>query len=164
MKVSRPHMPGYGILDAESGTGLLPWSWADERLSSARNYFVSTTRPDGRPHVMPVWGIWLNRGFYFSTGPGSTKVRNLRANPHCVVSPEGGGRAVIVEGLAQIESDPDVLRPFVVAYKEKYDWQIDLSDPKQSGIWRVTPRVVFAFNETDDFVGSATRWVFEDGD
>ena len=53
-KASRPHMPGYGILDANSGKGLLPWSWATERLAKARNYWVATTRPDGNPHAMPV--------------------------------------------------------------------------------------------------------------
>ena len=58
-KGSRPYMPGYGPLDAAQGTGLLPWSWAVERLERSHDYWVATIRPDGRPHVMPVWGIWL---------------------------------------------------------------------------------------------------------
>ena len=75
-------MPGYGISD--SAEGILPWSWAAERLSQAHNYFVATARPDGRPHVMPVWGLWLDDAFYFSTGASSRKARNLAANPRCV--------------------------------------------------------------------------------
>ena len=161
MKTSRPHMPGYGILAPDAGTGLLPWSWAEERLTKARNYFVATTHPDGRPHVMPVWGVWLDDSFFFSTGPNSVKAWNLKANSRCVVCPEGGGQAVVLEGTAELETDRNVLERFVVVYKEKYDWQIDLADPNYSGIWRVDPRTVFAFNETDDFVGSATRWTFE---
>jgi hypothetical protein len=60
-KASRPYMPGYGILDAKSGSGLLPWSVAVERLTEARNYWIATTRPDGRPHAMPVWGSLARR-------------------------------------------------------------------------------------------------------
>ena len=47
---------------------LLLWSWAEQRLVDARNYWIATTRPDGRPHCRPVWGVWLPDGFWFSTG------------------------------------------------------------------------------------------------
>ena len=150
-------MPGYGILDADSGTGLLPWSWAAERLTTARNYFVATARPDGRPHVMPVWGVWLDGNFYFSTGARSRKVRNLEANRRCVVCPERADKAVILEGLSQEVTDPSTLGRFKEAYKVKYDWEIDTS---QGGIYLVRPEVVFGFREMEDFEGSATRWRF----
>jgi len=55
---SRPQMPGYGTIGPEEGTGLLPWSWAVERLSRSRNYWLATIRPEGGPHVMPVWAVW----------------------------------------------------------------------------------------------------------
>jgi hypothetical protein len=54
-RASRPYMPGYGLLDASSGRGLLPWSWAIDRLSKAKNYYISTTTADALPHCMPVW-------------------------------------------------------------------------------------------------------------
>ena len=54
----RPPFKGYGIPESEEG--MLRWNWAAERLEQARNYWVSTSRPDGRPHAMPVWGIWLD--------------------------------------------------------------------------------------------------------
>ncbi|HEU4760074.1 MAG TPA: pyridoxamine 5'-phosphate oxidase family protein, partial [Dehalococcoidia bacterium] len=63
--VSRPHMPGYGI--SEDDEGLLPWAWAEERLAKSHNYWVATARPDGRPHAMPVWAVWLDDRLYFST-------------------------------------------------------------------------------------------------
>src|SRR6516225_7501049 len=92
-------MPGYGIVGAGEGDGLLPWTWAVKHLAGSRNYFLSTTRPDGRPHVMVVWGLWLDDTFQFSTDKTSRKAKNLTHNPHCVVCPEGADEAVIVEGV-----------------------------------------------------------------
>ena len=78
---SRPHMPGYGL---PKGTkGLLPWGWAEQRLKKSHNYWITTVRPDGSPHTMIVWGLWLDGRFYFSTGRQSRKARNLAANPAC---------------------------------------------------------------------------------
>ena len=83
---SRPHMPGYGL--AEGPDGLLPWSWAEERLEESHNYWLATVRPDGRPHLMIVWGLWYGGVFYFSTGSDSRKARNLESNAHCVIGSE----------------------------------------------------------------------------
>jgi hypothetical protein len=69
-KASRPHMPGYGIVPADSGDGLLEWAWAVERLNRSRNYWIATARPDGRPHVAPVWGT--PPGAYRSLHPRAT--------------------------------------------------------------------------------------------
>jgi hypothetical protein len=158
-EASRPHMPGYGVPDADSGRGLRPWTWATERLSKAHNYWLATTRPDGRPHVMPLWGVWIDEAFCFSTGRSSRKARNLAANSSCVVCPERADEAVILEGVAEEVSDPSLLRQFVDAYKAKYDWEVD---PNEGPIYAVRPRVAFAFAEKDDFPGSATRWRFGD--
>jgi Pyridoxamine 5'-phosphate oxidase len=152
-KASRPQMPGYGISGAESGSGLLPWKWAEERLRKSHNYWISTTRPDGRPHVMLVWGLWLNDLFYFSTGRTSRKARNLATNPNCVVCSEVAEEAVIVEGVVEEVADAGVIRKFV----EDYDRKVD---PKTGPIFAVRPRVAFGFWEAD-FTGSATRWYFE---
>ena len=153
-------MPGYGLPDAESGKGLLPWSWAVERLADAHNYWLSTVREDGRPHMMPVWGVWIDSAFLFSTGERSRKARNLAANPNCVVSPERGDEAVIVEGIARRVTDASLIRRFCEAYKTKYDWEIDES---LGPIYSVQPRTAFAFIESgDDFYNTATRWIFAD--
>src|ERR1700704_2759420 len=95
-KAGRPRMPGYGM---PTGTeGLLPWKWAEDRLRSSHNYYVMTVRPDATPHAMPVWGIWVDERFYFSTGAQSVKARNLAANTSCVVCTDNPAEAVIVEG------------------------------------------------------------------
>ena len=155
---SRPHMPGYGILDADAGAGLLPWSWAVERLSSAHNYWLATTRPDEAPHLMPVWGVWLDRTFYFSTSAGSRKARNLAANPRCVISTDMADEAVILEGVAEEVIDPELLQRFKLAYDSKYAWEIDTA---VGGIYAIRPAIAFAFIEKPtDFPGTATRWEF----
>jgi nitroimidazol reductase NimA-like FMN-containing flavoprotein (pyridoxamine 5'-phosphate oxidase superfamily) len=164
-QASRPYMPGYGILDADAGRGLLPWSWATERLAKSHNYWVVTTRPDGRPHVMPVWGVWLGGAesggaFYFSTGANTRKAQNLAANPSCVVCAERADEAIIVEGVAEPVDDPSVYARFADAYKAKYDWPVEQAT---SPAYAVRPRVAFAFRENEDFEGSATRWRFSDG-
>ena len=77
----RPHMPGYDLPAADSGRGVMPWSWAAERLVGAHNYWLATSWPDGRPHVMPVWGVWLDTAFWFSCAGTARKARNLAADP-----------------------------------------------------------------------------------
>lgn len=157
-QASRPHMPGYGIQDENSGRGLLPWSWAEERLAGSRNYWVATTRPSGRPHLMPVWGIWLNNAFYFSTGEQSRKARNLAANPHCVICPEGADEVVVVEGIAAEVTDPAEVSQFAAVYSAKYQFEFD---PAENPIYAVRPQVVFGLIEAaEEFSGSATRWRF----
>jgi nitroimidazol reductase NimA-like FMN-containing flavoprotein (pyridoxamine 5'-phosphate oxidase superfamily) len=158
-------MPGYGIVDANSGKGLLPWSWAVERLSKARNYLLSTTRPDGRPHCMPVWGVWLDGMFVFSTGSRSRKAQNLATNPYCVICPErieeaaSPEEAVVLEGVAERTTDLALFREFAAAYKTKYDWDIETMDQTESPMLVVKPRVVFGLSSGLPEI--ATRWTFD---
>jgi len=158
-KASRPYMPGYGLLDASSGRGLLPWSWAIERLLSARNYYISTTRPNGLPHCMPVWGVWFENSFYFSSGRRSRKALNLKENPRCVVCPEGADRAVVLEGVSNLVEEGPIFRRFVEAYKAKYNFDMDTMDMAESAVFAVHPVVVFGF--TEDLATIATRWTFD---
>ncbi|MFO7679369.1 MAG: pyridoxamine 5'-phosphate oxidase family protein, partial [Chloroflexota bacterium] len=76
----RPEMEGYGIQPIGSGENLIPWVEVSQKLTRARNYWLATTRPDGRPHAMPVWGVWLDEAFYFGTGADTVKARNLVHN------------------------------------------------------------------------------------
>ena len=59
-RADRPYMPGYGTLGPDEGTGLLPWSWAEERLVRSHDFWLATTWPDGGPHVTPVWAVWAS--------------------------------------------------------------------------------------------------------
>jgi nitroimidazol reductase NimA-like FMN-containing flavoprotein (pyridoxamine 5'-phosphate oxidase superfamily) len=154
-RASRPYMPGYGL---PAGTaGLLPWKWAEERISKSHNYWIATTRPDGLPHVMPVWGIWADSVFYFSTGRDSRKAHNLAKNPRCVVCNERAHEAVVVEGVAQEVRNPALLKRLGPHYHRKYKpWKLD---PQLGPIYSVRPRVVFGLCEKLT-LHSATRWNF----
>ena len=78
-KPSRIATPGYGF--PKSTKGLLPWSWAEQRLKKSHNYWITTVKPDNSPHTMVVWGLWQDGRLLFSTGSKSRKARNLAQNP-----------------------------------------------------------------------------------
>src|SRR5213594_2605111 len=153
----RPYMPGYGMMFDKKRKSL-PWAWAVDKLTESHNYWLISTRLDGSPHAMPIWGIWVRNSFFFSTGVKSSKSKNLRANPKCIVCPEGAADGVILEGVAGICSDRDLLRQCTVAYKKKYRW--DLKGTKDP-IYRVVPRVAFGISENPSRVkGNRMRWSF----
>jgi hypothetical protein len=151
-KASRPFAPGYGL--AEDGKGLLPWSWVTRQMTGCRAFWIASVHPANRPHVMPVWGVWVDDAFYFSTGRKSRKGRNLAANPTCTVTNDDGEEAVIVEGSAEEVKDAAALERMAAAYQKKYKM-----DPRSMGepIFVVRPRRVFGFIEKS-FPKSATRW------
>src|SRR2546427_13076390 len=151
-KPGRPFAPGYGL--AEDEKGLLSWTWVVEKMSGCRTFWVATVHPSNRPHVMPVWGVWVDDAFYFSTGRKSRKGRNLAANPACTVTNDHGEEAVIVEGSAEEVKDVAALERVAAAYKKKYKM-----DPRSMNepIFVVRPRTVFGFIE-ESFPKSATRW------
>jgi PPOX class probable F420-dependent enzyme len=160
-EISRPYMPGYGIAGEDQGSGLLPWSWAAERLTTSRNYWVATVWPDGRPHATPVWAMWDDAVLWFTCGARSRKAANLRGDPRCVVTTEDAGDPVIIEGRARITTDPASIRRVLDLMNEKYRTDIELSflDPARNATIEVRPAKVIGMRH-GDFTGSPTRWSF----
>ena len=156
-RASRPFMPGYGIAGPTEGRGLLPWSWAEDRLVSSYRYWVVST--GGRPgaHAMPVWGVWFDAAFWFSTAGRSRKARNLFALPECTVHTDTAD-PVVVEGVAEAVDDPGRLEAVLASYEAKYP--MGPPDRAQNPIFRVVPRRVLGLEEAS-FSTSPTRWVFE---
>jgi pyridoxamine 5'-phosphate oxidase-like protein len=157
-KPSRPLMPGYGL--PEGSKGLLPWSWAEQRLKKSHNYWITTVKPDSSPHTMVVWGLWQDGRLLFSTGSKSRKARNLARNKDCVVCTEYAHEAVIVEGVAEI-ADVGARRKFISTYEKKY--RFDMATMKddilamKEPVFAVCPRVVFGLWEKH-FQSKSTRW------
>jgi hypothetical protein len=143
---------GYGI--ARGDDGRLPWSYVEEQCIASRNYWVCTTRPDGRPHAMPVWGLWLDDRIVFSTDPQSLKARNFASRPEVVVHLESGDEVVVVEGRVEA-MEPGLLPAFLDAYEVKYDYRP--SADQTDGVYQVRPQRVLAWRE-QDFPTSATRF------
>ena len=153
----RPPFRGYGVPETEDG--MLTWEWAVERLERARNYWVATTRPDGRPHSMPVWGIWLEGVFFFGSGRNSAKTRNLAANPAIAVHLESGEETVILEGLAEPVLDGELERRVDEVYGAKYDFTPDSSG--EADPWfAVRPVRAYVWTERG-YPGSATQFEFD---
>jgi PPOX class probable F420-dependent enzyme len=160
-RASRPEMPGYGIVGPEEGGGLLPWSWADEQLSRSHNFWLATRRPDGRPHVMPVWAIWHMGRLLFSSSRQSRKARNLSRDPRCVLTTEDPQNAVVVEGVAELISRREDLEEFLDVENAKYgtSYGFDMVDPAVNACFRMKPTWAFGLR-ADNFTGSPTRWTF----
>jgi hypothetical protein len=142
---------------------LLPWAWAVAQLSAARNYWIATTRPDGRPHSRPVWGVVIDETVLFSTG--SLAVGNLKRSPEICVHTESGNEVVILEGTAAPETDLAILRRVADAYSAKYGEPLDPEN--MPGFYAVSPRVGFGWivNPTyadggSVFHGTNTKWTF----
>ncbi len=156
----RPQMAkGYGI-DA-SRAGLLDWEWVASRLEGARNYWICSTRPDGRPHAMPVWGVWLDTTLYFGSDAQAVKTKNLLADARVNVHLESGNEAVILEGNAEVVRDPARLVQTAAAYAQKYPGYTPEPDfGPGTVIFAVKPHKALAWRESD-FPTSATRWFFE---
>ena len=159
---SRPLLPhGYGVPDTE--VGMVEWSWATAQLEQARNYWFSTTRPDGRPHAIPAWAVWLDGALYFDGSPETRRGRNLAVNPAIVVHLESGDNVVILEGEARPHDRPDraLAERLVAAFEAKYaashDYHPSPDQWDDGGLWVVKPRVAFGWTE---FPNALTRWRF----
>lgn len=146
-----------------------PWSEARERLETAEVYWLSTVRPDGRPHVTPLVSVWLDGALYFATGSSERKAKNLALNPHCVITTGCNvleGLDLVVEGEAAVMRDEDTLRRVADRYASKYDPPFrftvrDLAFHGEGGaavVYRVTPTKAFGFGKGEPF--SQTRWRF----
>jgi nitroimidazol reductase NimA-like FMN-containing flavoprotein (pyridoxamine 5'-phosphate oxidase superfamily) len=160
-KPSRPYIPGYGVPKTEKG--MLPWSHVVERMEKARNYWIGTTDPEGRPHATPVWGVWLDGRLYFDGGPTTRRVRNLLQNPSVVVHLESGDEVVILQGEAREAKAPEraLTERLSTAYCAKYAASGYAPTPDQwdaGGLYEMRPRQVFAWTK---FPKDTTRWQFE---
>lgn len=150
--------------------GPAEWSAAAARLADAEVFWLTTVRPDGRPHVTPLIAVWSAGALHFCTGPDERKARNLAENAEVVLTTGtpslGEGFDVVVEGEAVRVTDEARLRALADAYVEKYgsDWRFDVRDGAFVGdggtalVFAVAPRTVFGFAKGEPF--GQTRWRF----
>jgi general stress protein 26 len=146
-----------------------PWAKARGRLEQAEVYWLSTVRPDGRPHVTPLIAVWLDGALYFCTGESERKNKNLAGNPHCVITTGCNaideGLDLVVEGEAARVSDEARLMRLADLYAAKYDgWHFTVrngafyGDGGEALVYEVAPTTVFGFGKGESF--SQTRWRF----
>ncbi len=155
-------MPGYGVVGPLQGRGLLPWAWAEERLVSSHDYWLATVSPAGRPHVMPVWGVWSEGGAWFSSSPQSRKSRNISTEPWAVITTDNPLQPVVVEGVVEQIVDHRAVETFTAWVNSKYHTELSVDFFTENACFRLDPRRVFSLDESD-FTGTPTRWVFGEG-
>lgn len=160
------------------GNKPIPWSRALEALEAApvkpedpggpNTYWLATTRPDKRPHVAGVGAIWVDGRFYFVSGAGTRKSRNLAANPDCVISVKLAGIDLVVEGTARVVSDDATLQRLAKLYNAQ-GWPASVRDgaltaefsapsagPPPWNLYAMTPSTAFGVASVEPF--GATRW------
>ncbi len=157
--------PRYGDASAAAP----PWDDIERLLTDAQLYWIVTVRRDGRPHAVPLVGVWHDGAFVFCTGPDEQKAHNLAANPRVAVTTGGMGAAgwatgkdVVVEGTAHRVTDADTLQTLADAWFAKYDndWKYEVRGQEfvelshsggatEGGAWvfRVAPTKVLAFGD-----------------
>jgi len=153
-------MPDYGIKGPDEGTGLLPWSWAVERLTASHDYWIATTWPDGRPHVTPVWGAWVDDAVWFSCGPNSRKARNLARDPRCSITTDKPSEPVVLDAVVELIPGRETAQRFAEISTAKYEIEYSVDFFASNALFAAHPRSAFGLEEAD-FNGSPTKWVFE---
>lgn len=161
--IDRPEVPeGYGVTDQGP---YLAWVEVEERLVEATEYWLSSTRPDGRPHVVPRWGVWLDGRFWYDGSPDTRHARNVELNPWCALHLESGTTVTIVEGKS-IRAEPirgELGERLAAEYGRKYRaagyapgpdaW----SDDSAGGMRTLTPEKAITWSQ---FPTDMTRFVF----
>jgi len=164
-RAEMPAMRDYGV--QESTWRPLPWSWAQERLVANRNYWVVTADAAGRPHAMPVWGVWDpdEDRFLFSCAPSSRKARNLAQNPRMVVAVDDTVECISAEGTGVALDDVDRREQWIERYLAKYrpiSPDLDGEFVRSHLMVEFTPeRVLGVIERDEEFSTRPTRWAFD---
>jgi nitroimidazol reductase NimA-like FMN-containing flavoprotein (pyridoxamine 5'-phosphate oxidase superfamily) len=149
VEITRPRFPpGY----AEHPTGHVAWSWVERQLQEAIHFWLCTVRPDGRPHAVPKWAVWVDGALYFDGSSKTRHARNMAIHPDVVVHLESGEQALILEGKGQAIGRPEAqlaLR-IAAAYRRKYAALGYAPEPSQwdeGGLFVVVPSVILAWTK-----------------
>jgi PPOX class probable F420-dependent enzyme len=157
------------------GSPSLEWKRVTESLDKTRDldaldafgrYWLATTNPDGSPHVVPVGIVWDEGTFYFTSGAGTRKSKNLARDPRCAITVAAPGTDVTAEGEAVIVRDAADLSRIAELYA---DWGPQVRDgafwhefsapsagPPPWDVYQVVPATIYAFSTSEPY--GATRW------
>jgi len=151
-----------------------PWSVGLALVMNADTFWLSTVRPDGRPHVTPLIAVWEDDALWFTTGPEERKAKNLESNTSCVMTTGSSAMVsnaldVVLEGVAKQVTDESVLERVAQAFAHKYGTEIwdfvvadgafaDRSGGGRAIVFRLRPVRGLGFRKGDSF--SQTTWRF----
>ena len=158
-KVTRPTFPkGY----VDHPTSELAWEEVETQLKTSMHYWLCTIRPNGRPHVIPRWGVFLDGKFYYDGSSETRHARNLAQNPHASLHLESGLEAVIMEGESAPAGKPGhplalrISEAYCAKYKDKgYSPEPDQWD--EGGLYVFTPHTCLAWTVFNE---NPTKFIF----
>ncbi len=139
------------------------WGWVAAQLTDSKNYWLCSVRPDGRPHVVPRWAVYVDGRIYYDGSPETRHARNIAANPHVSVHLESGDQVIVLEGVSTPagKPSPGLADRLVPAYRKKYAAQGYSPEPDQwdeGGLYVFTPSQCIAWTS---FTQDPTKFVFE---
>lgn len=154
------------------GAQATPWASALAVVGEAEVFWLSTVRPDGRPHVTPLLAFWSLGGMCFTTGAQERKARNLEHNQHCVLTTGANvltGVDVVIEGLASAVEERSDREQAVADFERKYGAHLTSPEGTWYGLgeavvagdvrlYRVAPTVGFAFGKLPTASQTRYRW------
>jgi nitroimidazol reductase NimA-like FMN-containing flavoprotein (pyridoxamine 5'-phosphate oxidase superfamily) len=158
-KITRPTFPpGY----VDKPVSFLTWDWVAAQLTESKHYWLCSVRPDGRPHVVPRWCVYLDGKIYYDGSPETRHARNIENNPHVSLHLESGSEAIILEGTAAPagKPSPELGKRLSQAYK-KYKEMGYAPKPDswdEGGLFVFTPRQCIAWS---NFTKDPTKFLFE---
>jgi len=159
-KISRPKLPkGY----VDHPISEVPWEHVEKRLTESINYWMCTVRPNGQPHVVPRWGAYLDGKLYYDGSAETRHAKNLEKNEHVTLHLESGNDVVIMDGISQPASKPnlELAQRLSAVYCAKYESDGYAPKPDQwdeGGLYVFTPRQCLAWTK---FFENPTKFVFE---
>ncbi|MDE0067235.1 MAG: pyridoxamine 5'-phosphate oxidase family protein [Acidimicrobiaceae bacterium] len=141
---------------------------AEQRLLTERNFWFVTADAEGRPHSMPLWGVWMpeRERFGMACDSGARKARNISTNDQVVVTTRNSVECVSLEGRAVLV-EGDEAEPLAVAWAEKYcddnfSKEEMMKTVRGSTAFEVVPERAFGMIETpEEFSKCATRWLWD---
>jgi len=159
-KVSRPQFPkGY----VDNPASYVDWSWVAAQLTDSKNYWLCSVRPDGRPHVIPRWAVYVDGRIYYDGSPQTRHAQNIELNSQVAVHLESGDQVIILEGISKPAGKPDtqLANRLVKSYRRKYAAQGYSPEPNQwdeGGLYVFTPSQCITWTS---FTEDPTKFVFE---
>jgi uncharacterized pyridoxamine 5'-phosphate oxidase family protein len=148
---------------SETIAELLAWEDVAERIAASPNYWLATTTDEGRPHLRPIDGVFVEAILAFGGSPSTRWVRHLQERPEVSASLPDDDHAIILEGTAELVTDPDhaiasaVASANVAKYPQYYG---NDTSPTFRPFWALRPRRVYAWSLTA-FPDRATRFDFD---
>ncbi|OLC55221.1 MAG: hypothetical protein AUH85_09700 [Chloroflexi bacterium 13_1_40CM_4_68_4] len=155
-----------GYISSTSSRDMVPWSRALELLERAPGYWLGTTDPDGRPHLVQQWGAWVHEQLFFEGSPDTRWARNLARDPRAVISVERGSEIVIVYGTVTLgaRAERNVLEEVSRAYAKKYGrvhkYKPTAEEIEKRGINALVPSKALSW-DVKTFGKSPTRFYFD---